>query len=276
MNQFAETTNFLSRPYAERQLIIVLSDEQMRARQEYKEGNLKAKLTKSVKYIAKFALPVPINLAVAAFEVYKGITKLREQGIKALSVSQSEAKNIKFPLGHPRFGVLYVGHPAADDVYFPFAQFHRFTFEHKISEAVRLLMSLGATYLEVQHVSGWKNEFSSIGDLTIFGKKIGVGGEGTASRSSDSEILFTAKLQGQTTCSVPDDLVWYFHEQTWKQIAEGRMKYGMKSFSLSIRYEDDLGINVNLKTAATKAKLDIGGDFQGHQSTVWNIVGEFS
>lgn len=67
---------------------------------------------------------------------------------------------LKFPLGHPRNGVLYIGHPAKPDVYYTMAEFHRVTFEHKFSEATSLLMHLGATKIRVGHVTGWSKEFS--------------------------------------------------------------------------------------------------------------------
>lgn len=36
----------------------------------------------------------------------------------------------------------------------------------------------------------------------------------------------------------------------------------MKDFSLLVKYEDDLGVNLGLKAAATKAKLEIGGNLK--------------
>lgn len=268
--------DLLSRPYAERQMLVVLSDEQIKAQQQYKEEQAELGFVKTIKSLSRFILPTPIIIAEATIEIYKGIVDLREQGIKTLSVSQSDATKITFPPGHPRFGVLYIAHPAADKVYFPFAQFHRLTFEHKFSEAVILLMSLGATYIEVQHVTGWSKEFSSKMDISIPQADIEGGANASSRKSSGSEILFTANFNGKTTQELPPNLVWFHHEPTWQQISDGRLKYGMKDFSLTVRYEDNLGVDMGLKTAATKAKLNIGGNFEDHQSTVWKIVGKFS
>ncbi|WP_438434992.1 hypothetical protein [Gorillibacterium sp. sgz500922] len=276
MKEAEQEVDLLSRPYAERQLIVVLSDAEVKAQQRYKEEQAESGFRKTVKSLSRYLLPTPLIIAEATIELYKSIVNLGEQGIQALSVSQSDAREIKFPPGHPRFGVLYIAHPAAEKVYFPLAQFHRLTFEHKFSEAVILLMSLGATHIEVQHVTGWSKEFSSKMDISI--PQVNVEGEAAASskRSSGSEILFTANFNGNTANELPSNLVWFHHEPTWQQIADGRLKYGMKDFSLTVRYEDDLGVNVGLKTAATKAKLDIGGNFEDHQSTVWKILGKFS
>ncbi|WP_150274399.1 hypothetical protein [Paenibacillus tepidiphilus] len=154
LKQSSSESDILLKPYAERQFIVVLSDEEVKAQHRYKgdveEESAFVKVFKTARTISKYIYPWPLHIAEATIEVYKGILKLREQGIDTLSVSQSEATKLVFPLGHPRFGVLYVAHPADANVYFPFAQFHRFTFEHKFSEAVTLLMSLGASHIEVQ------------------------------------------------------------------------------------------------------------------------------
>src|SRR5262249_36015264 len=65
-------------------------------------------------------------------------------------ITYDETKALKFPPGQPRELVVYIGHPAMENVYYPAAQFHRMTFEHKFSEAIKLLMALGATEISSQ------------------------------------------------------------------------------------------------------------------------------
>ena len=99
-----------------------------------------------------------------------------------------------------------------------------------------------------------------------------VGGQADKQR----HLLFqTSSLSGTLDPSVPDELVWYSHEPTWQQVARGRIKYGMKDFSLNLRYEDDFGVNANLEVRANNANLDLGGKFENHESTIWNIQGKF-
>ena len=50
---------------------------------------------------------------------------------------------------------MYVGHPVDPTTYVPVADFHRFLFEHKVAEALRLIRSLGAVTVEVVRVEGW-------------------------------------------------------------------------------------------------------------------------
>jgi hypothetical protein len=270
---------FLISPYAERQLITVVNDEQIIAYQKElkKEDTTKNNIAKKIlqNMTSNFNLSAEVLLVEATIELFKALKKLKEQGIKTLAISQSVASVLKFPPGHPRFNVLYIAHPAEPKVYFPLSQFHRLTFEHKFSEAVTLLMSLGATYIEVEHITGWSKAFSSKMNISIPEAKVAVGGSNARTSSSGSEVLFTANYSGGSESSLPQSLVWYHHEPTWQQIAEGRMKYGLKDFSLNVRYDDDMGVNNNLKIAATKAGLDIAGNFEDHVSTIWKIIGKF-
>ncbi len=56
---------------------------------------------------------------------------------------------------------------------------------------------------------------------------------------------------------------------------ERGMHYGLRNFSVTVTYEDDFGVNADLKAAAERAGLDLGGTFEDHQATVWRIVGQF-
>ena len=191
-------------------------------------------------------------------------------------MASTEAASLTFPPGHPRERVLYVGHPAVPTTYYAAAGFHRHTFEHKFAEAVELVMDLGATQLEVEHVKGWSDQLAAnlAVPLPMAGAEAGLHAE--QSRSHGSSALFKATLKGNANPKLPDGLVWFPHEPTWQQLAEGRLKHGLTQFQLSVRYEDDYGIDAGLKLNAGKAGLDLGGSFQEHESTVWRIEGNFA
>jgi hypothetical protein len=48
---------------------------------------------------------IAVDVAVQAYK------KMRESGEKLLPVSWEEARELIFPVGHPRDGVVYIGHP---------------------------------------------------------------------------------------------------------------------------------------------------------------------
>jgi len=213
-------------------------------------------------------------LLVDAIETgLKAVSKLRTKGIDVVLVSQSDAKNLTFPPGHPHEKTLYVGHPTNPAVYFPFSEFHRMTFEHKFSEALEMLMSLGATKVEVYRVKGWSKEFTAKLNVSIADWEPGF--EAGKDKKASAKLLFKATLKGKKKPKLPKTLVWYPHELTWQKIAEGRLKYGLKDFALIIQYEDDFGINAGLKLKIVKSGLDIGGKFEDHKKTAWRIVGKF-
>ena len=121
---------------------------------------------------------------------------------------------------------------------------------------------------------GWSKEFgANLGVLVAqAGGAIGANG----SSQSHAEILFRAELGGAKGRALPDSLAWYSHEPTWQRVADARLHYDLKAFSLSLRYEDDYGVNAHLQAKAASAGLDLGGKFEDHQTTVWRISGVFA
>jgi len=135
-------------------------------------------------------------------------------------------------------------------------------------------MHLGATKIEVKHVRGWGQDFSE--KLSIGIPRVEVSQQVGVSQRERSSILYEAKLSGGDTVALPANLVWLPHESTWKQVVEGRTKFGLQTFSLNLQYQEDYGINIGLKAGVEKAGLDLGGQFEKHQSTTWEIRGSFA
>ena len=70
-----------------------------------------------------------------------------------------------------------------------------------------------------------------------------------------------------------------FMKRLWMALQTPRCQriwFGTRSFSLSVSYEDDFGVNAGLKTSVAKAGLELGGKFEDHQATVWRLAGEFA
>jgi hypothetical protein len=142
--------------------------------------------------------------------------------VPLLTIGRSEATNLTFPHGHPRDQTLYTGDPVVPERYYPTAHFHRLAFQHKFSEAVRILATLGATQMRVEHEEGWSREFAAKVGLPVPTTQVEVGAEGGSTKNSCAEILFEATLQGTESPSLPTDLAWYPHEVAWQHITELR------------------------------------------------------
>lgn len=260
------------------QLIVVAADEVVRAAEEAEAAARQPKKSVDFNKIGESALGILygrnfIDVLLAGTESLIAWSKARQSGLNITQISQTQAASLTFPPGHPREGVLYVAHPAAERVYFTVASFHRLAFEHKFSEAIDLLMSLGASEIKVEHVKGWSREFSA--NLSVPMPNATAGVDLSGKQSSASGLLYEAHLHGSTQPELPESLVWYPHEPTWQSIAKGRMKFGLTEFSLTVNYEDDFGINAGLKLTAGKAGLDLGGSFEDHRATTWKIHGKF-
>lgn len=296
MTESAAPVVLAALPYAERQLIVVVDDALVAAEREAEKkaepGDGGASSVEIAKVAALAIAPgsrwragrvrvagiagLTGHMVASAVATALAAARARDSGVDVLTVASTEAASLTFPPGHPRDRVLYVGHPAVPTTYYAAAGFHHLTFEHKFAEAVELVMDLGATQLEVEHVKGWSDELAAnlAVPLPMAGAEAGL--HAKQSRSHGSSALFKASLKGNANPKLPDGLVWFPHEPTWQQLAEGRLKHGLTQFQLSVRYEDDYGIDAGLKLTAGKAGLDLGGSFQEHESTVWRIEGNFA
>jgi hypothetical protein len=279
------TDELTSLDYADRQLLLVVSDNVAQAARAAEAQAVTDKQGVNWTWIGEIALKslaLPLSPVFTApliieltHEAIKAWSRARDIGLNTKLVGKSQVKAVTFPPGHPRENILYVGHPTKATVYYTMADFHRMTFEHKFSEAVELLMALGATEISVHHVSGWSREFSGRINAPLGTSGLQAGIDVETSNEKGSELLFKATLIGTDAPTIPDNLAWLSHEPTWQTIARGRIKYGLLDFSLSVAYQDDFGVNAGLKLTASKAGLDLGGKFEDHESTIWSITGKF-
>ena len=270
---------FLNRPYAERQFIVVAPDEIAEAELEAKDkGDTKAAKIDWAK-IGESTLTLMTGgggtlIAATALDAIKAWNRMRAAGTAITTVKRSDAATLIFTPGHPRDGHLYVGHPAVPRIYHTPAMFHRLCFEHKFCEAIRLIAALGARKISVEHVSGWSKEF--LANLSLpHGHAGTVGAKAGGKSKSAAKLLFTAKYAGDHEPEVPQNLVWYPHEALWQQIAHDRLQYGLTDFNLTVRYEEDFGVDAAFVANVCKSKLSLGGTFEAQRNTVWRLVGKF-
>ena len=189
-------------------------------------------------------------------------------------ITAEQAAELRLPLGHPRYDTVYVGHPASPTVYYPYADFHRRTFEHKFAEAMRLLTSLGASTLQVSALQGWDRTFSSKIGISVPGLEP-IGGQASAGGTNAHTLLYRATLSGHGRPVMPDELVWAAHEPSWLELARQRIEHGLRTFELHVSYQDHFAITAGLAAELHGVGLQIGGDFEQHKATVWAIAGEF-
>lgn len=289
-NENLSGVDFTKRPYAERRLIAVdraLQSIQVMSPQERSVLKQKAAeksegIGRKIFDFATDSIPVislgkkAYKLGKKAYEVTMSDKSSSDFDGSVMLIGQKEADSLQFPPGHHQDNTVYVGHPLLAEVYYPLAEFHRFLFEHKVNEAINLLMSLGAKTMVVEHVDGWSREIAGNLSLPIPEAEMTASASASGKKKIESSILFRATLRGSDKPILPTDLLWYPHESTWRQLADGRIKFGLQEFSLVVSYISDFGVTANLAAKLAEMEFGIGGEFQKLTETKWKIEGVFA
>jgi hypothetical protein len=169
---------------------------------------------------------------------------------------------------------VFAGHPLEKTTYFPIADFHRALFEDKFCEIIDILIDLGANKITVKHVVGWGQDIS--GKIAIGIPDSSAKVESGTKNKEQSEILYEAELSGGPPSVVIENLKWYPNERAWQQVVKARTKKGLRNFRLNLLYQQDFGVNASLNVEVQKVGLEVGGEFQSHRSTIWEIQGTFA
>jgi len=289
VNQKTNTSSLMAKPYVERRLLVVSNEAVLKAVEEEQKKQSVAKKADGFDWagMATAAGSLAVRavsweysvgkiLVGIGIEAYRALSKAREGGAPIRAISFEEAAQLTFPPGHPREGVVYVGHPVVPDTYYTMADFHRVVFEHKFAEAMLLLMSLGAKTMRVEHITGWSSEFAGNLDVAVPAQPMTVGLNVGGNLNKDKSLLFAASLDGTHAPKLPTNMAWFPHEPMWSGIAKGRIEFGLSRFTLAVRYRDDYGIDSKLSALVEGAGLKIGGKFEAHRATVWQIEGSFT
>jgi len=232
------------------------------------------------------------------YEALDTLVVLQDAVADVALLSEVNVDIFQFAAGSPVAGAIYARHPISQQIFYPIAQFHRMSFEHKFSEALHLLQALGARKLRVHHVQGMRHEGSVSVEMSGGARSsVTKGGTDAAERptagdsgsdigslkgglrmvsSSDGELEFEAAY-AEREPTLPGDLVWYPRESIWQQIVDARLHHGLKSFDLHVRYTDDFGIDANLVQTlmGIPGHLELGGRYQEFEVTDLRISGSF-
>jgi hypothetical protein len=280
-------------PYTDRQRVVIVADEQVDAERRWRAGEAGEPLesgdegTHVPSGVAENTAEGS-TVAIIGRHLHRGLDGLQYAGagmaqavddraakwalrhkLGALMIGRTEAAVLRLDQGHPLANVLYVGHPAKRELYYPAAEFHRRVFEHKFVEAVTLLTSLGASRIAVQQEEGETR------DRERTGIAAGLGFTRTRNEQFWSGAEFEAEFPGSSTPFIPGRLCWYPDEQTWKMIAHTRIVGGARKTSLRVTYKTDYGIDTRIVRASRICGVNLGGKFQQQRDTIWRLDAEF-
>lgn len=195
------------------------------------------------------------------------------------TMAWSVGRLLEFPSGHPNRHTLYVGHPLKPTVYYPFAQFHVLLFQEKLTEAIRLLIALGAAEIHAEHEVGYSTEVSGRFAAPVM-SGVTADLEARSAKSGHDRTQFKMRLRPAggrwPDPSVPTDLPWLREESNWRTIADARTTGGLEDFELGVDSRDDYGVTADAEAALKKLKLKAGGVFHRHLETRWLLRGRFA
>lgn len=152
--------NVLDKPYSDRRLILFVDDEVIGAYEKAEDAVAESRqFTLSAEaYLEYFKVRLKhlyVDDQIRLLGLVRVCFLAKRAGVDIKLVEKSKTSLLLLPPGHPRDGVVYAGHPALSKYYLPITEFHRVVFEHKFSEAVSMLMHLGAKNIRIKHVKGW-------------------------------------------------------------------------------------------------------------------------
>lgn len=263
--------------YPQRQLIVVESDEAVEVVRGEPAEDAESNWAMEVGTAALGAAGIAGAVASAAVDLWKARERADSEELPFLVVTNSQADSLSFPNGHPRPNVVYAGDPGVAGDYYPVSSFHRFLFEGKVAEALRLLRSLGATEIAIEYLEGF-NRGAGV-DLSLSapaGAGVEVGGGVAQTSEASSSAKTTMLLSPTMPAQIPKDLIWFSQELLWQEVANARLESGLRAFTIDVNYTEDFGINANLKAKIAKVGLEAGGTFTEYQHTVWKLSGTFA
>jgi hypothetical protein len=264
--------------YPERQLIVVVRDDAVGLVQRATSGDAPRRWARAAPWIkSSFALRISLAAAASATHLRKLRQRSDRANLRYLVVTTSQAKNLRFPTGHPLRNTVYAGDPGVVGRYYPIASFHRILFEGKVAEVLRLLRSLGATEISIEYLEGFRRGAGV--DLTVAVPAevdVNVGGGVNATTTARSSAKTTMHLSPTMSAQLPTDLVWFQSEPLWQEVAKARLEAGLRSFTIDVNYADDYGINADLEAMIKDVGLQFGGSFTEYRETVWKLSGSFA
>lgn len=186
-----------------------------------------------------------------------------------LPLRLNDMRSFVFPPSHPIKGELYVGHPFQPKYYYPLDEYEQLLFESQFVELNHLLQCLGANEIKSEHIKGALefNESQSkrsnrsdyhMNQKAEGGNKLTSGNaENDHQRSSFEEdekyqnnrsemgkrMMSVQKFTPKKSPYIPNDLVWYFHNETWQKIAQQRLQGELDYYEMIISSKNVMVIN---------------------------------
>ena len=227
-----------------------------------------------------------------------GVAVLLAQDIEAYNARQeSPETRLFFQPGHPRNGFTYVQHPLRPNVYFDVDAFHANMLASKHSELMYLLENLGARSVSLSVVNTVKEgrttshnvDVSAGGKLKVTSGSAHVNDQATCGIDAAlyQKLSESAEFTGAVEPHIPDDLLFFPHEEQWQRMAQTALKHGYRRTHVKLEYRQDYAVSQRHMTEVeAKLKLlipsfdmhlktDFSEEVKRMTETVWDYEVDF-
>ena len=178
-------------------------------------------------------IPSHLKKVLVPVKSYGTIEKEYDLPQSLISLAALHASDISFPFGHPIAGHVYVAHPAIPKRYIPIDNNELDITEDKIREFCYFVQCMGATKITItsSYSNANNSTVSNASSKGVNGSTVGfdIGVENnnrTDNRIGEwlrSLMHFNQEFNPTTKPYIPDDLVWFEQEPSWKRLAKQRM-----------------------------------------------------
>lgn len=204
---------------------------------------------------------------------------------------------IKFPVGHPLAGELYIGHPYNSSVYVPYEGSEDVFFVDKIHELCYLLQCLGAEEISITSIKGKSVDEFNTADATVGGnaniKAASLSGEYNRSTSverntsNNIQRTISQKFDPMQKPYVPKGLIWFPEQTKWQRLVDSRLNGNLLEYSEFVSTSDTKFVSnserTTIKASAEylwakidgNAELKSESQFKESVETQWKVEVRF-
>ena len=226
-----------------------------------------------------------------------GVLVVLAQDLEAYNDQLEPAQRLRFQPGHPRTGFTYIQHPLRTNTYYDVDSFHANLLASKHGELMYLLQCLGAkrVSLKVDH-SVTEEQRQRLATQQSGGAE-GIAFGGSFQRDAQTESGSTAALYqklaesaeftGNVEPHVPEDLVFFPHEEQWQRMAKTAQQHGYRKTHVVLEYRQDYAVNERYLSQVETAlkvlfrgfnlhlKKDFTSEVKRITSTTWEYEVDF-
>lgn len=223
-----------------------------------------------------------------------GVAVLLAQDIELYNARQTSPEmKLRFQSGHPRNGFTYVQHPLRPNVYYDVDAFHAMMLESKHSELMYLLRNLGAKQVCLSVVNTVEEKEKEDDNIRVSAEGKAKGASGSidvkmAEFKKNNSSLYqkfaaTSEFTGNVTPHIPEDLVFFPHEEQWQRMAQTALERGYSRTHVTLEYRQDYAISqrhlseveTQLRSLIPSFDMHIKADFAKEVKSMSELVWDY-